>query len=338
MELHQIRYVLAVAKAGSFTRAAEELFLAQPSLSVQVRKLEKELGVDLFFRLGRRVELTTAGQAFLEHAEPAMFHVEQARSQAVAVRDLARGRVDIGVLPSTGATLLPEVLARYRSAYPSVEVRIIENNLSVEFERMVQTGKLDLAIIRAPWDKPGVTGRVLVREPLVAMLPPEHPLCGAPDVDLAKLATEDFVGMHRGHGLRDLMDAVCQRHGFTPDVMVETSQLSVLWGMVRSGVGVSVVPRLPARGYETAVPLDDPGDSCRELGSYPRPRPPSWSSCCRPSSKVSVTRMSKASHARPARIGVAYRSTRHLRIARFRLSRLDLLADSRPHKEVSSVR
>lgn len=264
MELHQLRYVTAVARAKSFTRAAEELFLAQPSLSVQVRKLEKELGIDLFQRLGRRVELTAAGEAFLEHVEPALFHLEQARTQAHAVRNLERGRVAIGVLPSVGAVLLPRVLADYRCAHPGVEVRLTEHNVSGEFERMVQTGKLDLAVIRSPWTRPGVTGRVLVREPMVVMLPPGHRLAGHADVDLGELADDDFVGMHKGYGLRELMEATCVQRGFTPRVTVETSQLSVLCGMVGCGIGVAVVPRLAAAGYPMTVPLRDPS-AFREL-------------------------------------------------------------------------
>jgi len=264
MELHQLRYVLAVAEAGSFTRAAEKLYLAQPSLSVQIRKLEKELGVALFERLGRRVVLTTAGEAFLEHARPALFHLERAREEAVAVRDLQRGRLALGTLPSAGASLLPSVLADYRAAHPDVELRLIEHNVSGDFERMVQVGELDLALIRAPWSRPGITGRVLIREPIVAMLPPGHRLAGRATLDLAELAEDDFVAMQQGSGLRELLEAACRRHGFMPTVTVETEQLSVLCGMVRSGVGVSAVPRLVAAGYPLTVPLDDSRDS-REL-------------------------------------------------------------------------
>ncbi|MGC7101361.1 LysR family transcriptional regulator [Amycolatopsis lurida] len=265
MELHQLRYVAAVAEAGSFTAAAEALYLSQPSLSVQIRKLERELGVALFERLGRRVTLTTAGEAFLEHARPALFHLERAREEAVAVRDLHRGRLAIGALPSAGATLLPKVLADYRAAYPEVELRLIEHNVSSEFERMVQVGELDLAVVRAPWDRPGITGRVLITEPMVAMLPPGHRLTGRAELDLAELADDDFVGMQQGSGLRTLMETACRRHGFSPKVTVETEQLSVLCGMVRNGVGVSAVPRLVAAGYPTTVPLADPRDS-RQLG------------------------------------------------------------------------
>lgn len=261
MELHQLRYVRAIAEAGSFTRAAQRLYLAQPSLSVQVRKLERELGVELFVRLGRRVELTSAGEAFLEHVESALFHLRRAREQAVAVGGLQRGRVAIGALPSVGAALVPDVMAAYRRAHPDVELRLTEHNVSGEFERLVQTGKLDLAVTRAPWSRPGVTGRILIREPMVAMLPPGHRLAGRERVDLAQLAGEEFVAMHTGYGLRALLDATCLRYGFTPNVTVETSELSVLCGMVHSGIGVSVVPRLAARGHAPAIPLDDPGVS-----------------------------------------------------------------------------
>ncbi|MDI2030543.1 LysR family transcriptional regulator [Saccharopolyspora sp. TS4A08] len=106
MELHQLRYVLAVARAGSFSRAAEDLYLAQPSLSVQIRKLEKELGIALFDRLGRRVVLTAAGEEFVAHVQQALAHLDRARAGAAAVRSLQGGRVSIGVLPSVGAGLM----------------------------------------------------------------------------------------------------------------------------------------------------------------------------------------------------------------------------------------
>jgi LysR family hydrogen peroxide-inducible transcriptional activator len=157
------------------------------------------------------------------------------------------------------------VLCDYRRAYPNIEIRLTEHNVSAEFERMVQSGKLDLAVIRSPWNRSGVTGHVLIREPLVALLPPGHRLTGRDEVGLDDLAGEDFVGMHPGYGLRELMETVCQRGGFSPRVTVETSQLSVLCGMVRSGIGVSVLPRLATYGHGPAVTLRDP-HAVRELG------------------------------------------------------------------------
>ncbi|WP_433574788.1 LysR family transcriptional regulator [Nocardia brasiliensis] len=265
MELHQLRYVVAVAKAGSFTRAAEQLLLAQPSLSVQIGKLEKELGTALFRRLGRGVEPTAAGEVFLAHAAAALAHLEEARREVGHVRKLSRGRVVVGALPSVGAVLLPNVLADYHGAHPDIEVRLSEHNVAIELERMVHNGELDLAVVRSPWSRAGVTGQMLIREPMVAMLPPAHRFTGRSVLDLAAIAGDDFVAMQAGTGLRELMETACLRRGFRPRITVETGQLSVLRGMVQKGLGVAVVPRLAASGYPTTIRLDDP-DAVRELG------------------------------------------------------------------------
>src|SRR5579884_920467 len=113
MDLQQMRYTIAVAEEGNFTRAAERLYLTQPALSVQVRKLEQELGTPLFVRLGREVALTSAGEAFVAQARRALFEVEQTRRKVAEVCGLRGGRVEVGVLPSVAATVLPGVLTRF---------------------------------------------------------------------------------------------------------------------------------------------------------------------------------------------------------------------------------
>ena len=265
MELHQLRYVIAVAAHGSFTKAAERLYLAQPSLSVQIRKLEQELGTPLFERLGRRVRMTAAGEAFLPHAHRAVFEAEEARERVAEVRGLARGRVVLGVLPSVGARLLPTVLAQFTSEHPQVEVRLLEQNVSGEFERLVHDGQLDLAVIRMPKQRADLRGQRLVREPLLALMPPGHPRADGPDIDLSELAGEPFVGMQPGYGLRDLMDQSCRAAGFSPRVVVETTQLSIVHGMVQAGIGVSLLPRLAVGNEVVARSLRD-RSACRELG------------------------------------------------------------------------
>jgi DNA-binding transcriptional LysR family regulator len=256
---------VAVARAGSFTRAAEELFLAQPSLSVQVRKLEHELGVRLFERLGRSIQLTHAGEVFLQHAERALAEVAEARERMAEVRDLREGRLALGALPSVGAHLLPGVLAAFRRSHPGVATSLVELDVSAEVERMVQDGRLDLAVIRLPRTRDGLTVRALVREPLVAVVPPGSELAGADELTLCDLADQEFVAMRPGHGLRELMDGILAGAGITPNVTVETGQLSIVHGMVRAGVGVSILPRLAAGMGTSTVPLADPS-AYRELG------------------------------------------------------------------------
>jgi LysR family transcriptional regulator, hydrogen peroxide-inducible genes activator len=265
MELHQLRYFVAVAREGSMTQAAASLFLAQPTLSIQIRKLEQDVGAKLFERLARRVVLTAAGEAFLEHAEKALAELALGREQVAEVVGLRDGRVTLGVLPSVGAYLLPAVLAAFRAEHPAVAVRMVEHDVSRDFEQLVQSGELDMAVTRMPGTLSGLGCRILVREPVVALLPPGHPLRGSAEVALRELADEDFVCMRSGYGLRALADQLCDGAGFTPRVVIETGQLSIVHGMVRSGVGVALLPRLAATGAEHVVPVADP-EACRELG------------------------------------------------------------------------
>ncbi|GAA0906693.1 LysR family transcriptional regulator [Pseudonocardia zijingensis] len=265
MELHQLRYFVAVAKKGSMTHAAASLFLAQPTLSIQIRKLEQEVGAKLFERLARSVVLTAAGAAFLEHAERALAELETGRDRVADVVGLRHGRVAVGVLPSVAAHLLPAVLAQFRAEHPGVAVHLVEHDVSRDFEQLVQAGELDMAVTRMPLTLTGLGARTLVREPIVVLVPPGHPLAGRQGVALHELAGEGFVCMRAGYGVRELTDQLCAEAGFAPDVVIETGQLSIVHGMVRSGVGVALLPRLAAAGAEHAVPVTDP-PACRELG------------------------------------------------------------------------
>jgi LysR family hydrogen peroxide-inducible transcriptional activator len=265
MELHQLRYFVAVAREGSISRAAENLFLAQPSLSTQIRKLEQDVGAELFERLARRVVLTAAGEAFLQSAERVLAELELGRERVAEVVGVRHGRVSVGVLPSVAAHLLPRVLAAFRNGHPGVRVQLVEHDVSREFEHMVRAGELDLAITRLPVTLAGLRCHTLVREPILLLVPPEHPLRGRRSVPLRELAEEEFVSMRPGYGLRELADRLCAGAGFTPRVALETGQLAIVCGMVAAGMGVALLPRLAADGGECLVPISEP-EACRELG------------------------------------------------------------------------
>lgn len=257
MQLHQVRYFLAVARAGSMTAAAKSLYLSQPSLSEQIRKLERELGCELFQRHGRGLVLTAAGEVFRTHAERAMHELEQAREGVHEVLGLRAGRIGVGVLPSVGAALLPRVLATFRQRYPGVDVDLVEESVSSLFEEMVSAGRLDVAIMRRPRRRSDLAERLLVREPLVLLAPGSHPLAGADVVDPAVLRDEPFVAFKPGYGLRDLMLNVTTRAGFEPRIVVETGQLDIARALVAAGVGVTILPRMAATPAPY-VPLHDP--------------------------------------------------------------------------------
>lgn len=265
MELHQLRYFVAVAREGTFTRAAARLYISQPSLSEQVRKLELELGSPLFERLGRRLALTSAGVALLPHAERVLDEVEQARLRVREVLGLSRGRLAIGVLPSAAARLLPRFLAEFRHRHPGVELVLREEDLSVGVEDLVHEGVLDLAIIRLPTQRADLDVRLLLREPMVLVAPPGHRLRGRRAVSLPELAEEPFVVMKAGTSLRELVEAICATAGFHPRVALESSQLASVVSLAQAGVGVTIVPEMAAGPDGAGIRISD-ASAYRELG------------------------------------------------------------------------
>ncbi|HYW23976.1 MAG TPA: LysR substrate-binding domain-containing protein [Terriglobales bacterium] len=266
MELHQLRYFVAVVREGTFTKAAETLYITQPSLSEQIRKLETELGSPLFQRLGRKLALTSAGESFLPHAQKVMFEVEQARARVQEVRGLRRGRLSIGVLPSAAARLLPRFLAEFRRQHPGVEVSLREENASAEFEQLVHDGLLDLAIVRLPIRRrTDLDVEFLVREPMVMVAPPGHRLADRRSVALAELANEPFVTMKPGHGLRESLLRFCRQAGFDPHIVFEANHLGSVMGLVLAGLGITVLPRMAAGHEGRRVRVRD-GFAFRDLG------------------------------------------------------------------------
>jgi LysR family hydrogen peroxide-inducible transcriptional activator len=266
MELHQLRYFVTVVRDGTFTKAAERLYITQPSLSEQIRKLETELGSPLFQRLGRKLALTNAGESFLPHAEKVIFEVEQARARVQEVRGLRRGRLSIGVLPSVSARLLPKFLAEFRHKHPGIDVSLREENDSIEFEQMVHEGVLDLAIVRLPVRRRNdLDAEFLVREPLVMVAPPGHRLGDKRSVSLAELANESFVAMKPGHGLRECLQRYCRQAGFDPRIVFEAGHMGSLIGLVLAGVGITVVPRMAAGTEGKRVRIRD-AYAFRDLG------------------------------------------------------------------------
>ncbi|HEY4026270.1 MAG TPA: LysR substrate-binding domain-containing protein [Candidatus Dormibacteraeota bacterium] len=263
--MHQLRYFVTVVREGTFTKAAERLYITQPSLSEQIRKLETELGSPLFQRLGRKLALTDAGDALLPHAQKILFEVEQARARVQEVRGVRRGRLSIGVLPSAAARLLPQFLAEFQRRHPGVEVVLREANVSGDFEQMVHDGALDLAIIRLPKRRTDLDAKFLVREPVVLIVPDRHRLSDRRTVALAELADEPFVAMKPGHGLRELLERLCQQAGFQPRVVFETAQLGSLVGLVLAGVGVTIVPLMAAGREGRHIRIRD-RSAHRELG------------------------------------------------------------------------
>lgn len=268
MQLDQIRYFLAVARHLSFTRAAEALPLSQPSLTNQIRKLERELGVALFERTTRRVRLTAAGDDFVRAAQQILNLVETAQLEMQEFSGLKRGRVLIGTIPTVGAFSLPPILAQFQRQFPGIELAIQEEGSDVLLQLLLDEA-LDLAIITAAEAHPSgaLERQCLVVDEMVVLLPPHHRLADRPEVALRDLREEQFVLFKPGYGLRRVVQDACSEAGFTPRVAFETSQRETIYGMVEEGLGVTLLPRsgIHHAGYTWRVVPLDPPNVTREL-------------------------------------------------------------------------
>lgn len=259
MELHQLRYFAAVARHLHFTRAAEELSVAQPSVSQQIAKLERELGVRLFHRMKRRIALTPAGEAFLPRARHLLAEVEAARAEVQELTSLRKGALAIGATPSVSTHLLPPALAEFHRRYPGIQLTLHEGG-SRRLVQALESGELDLALVILPVRLPVLETRPLMRERLVLAAAPDNPLARRPRVELRELRPTPFVMFREGYDLRDVTLAACRRLGFEPTVAVEGGEMDSVLRLVAAGVGVAIVPELviEPNGGLVGIPLTRP--------------------------------------------------------------------------------
>ncbi|WP_086668747.1 LysR family transcriptional regulator [Lentzea kentuckyensis] len=243
MELQQMRYVVAVAETGSFTKAARRCLVVQSALSHQIARLERELGARLFDRTSRSVRLTAAGTAFLSSARQCLDFAERAAAEVAAAVGEVRGRLVVGVIPTVAAVDLPAVLRVFRERYSQVRValRMLPSH---ELVSLVREGALDLAFLGLPpGARPeGVRGVELARDEHVAVVAAEHPFAGRAETDLAALAEELFVDFPAGSPGRTQSDQAFAAAGLHREVAFEVTTAELMAGLIREGLGVAVLP------------------------------------------------------------------------------------------------
>ncbi|MEV0113754.1 LysR substrate-binding domain-containing protein [Streptomyces sp. NPDC050844] len=262
MQFQQLLYFVAVAETRHFTRAAEQVHVSQPSLSQQVRALEKELGAELFSRARGNIALTDAGEALLPLARRILADADTARIEVQELAQLRRGRIRLGATPSVCTGLLPEVLRAFHDRHPGIQL-LLEEGGSHDLVRELARGALDLALVVLPLPSPSpaLTTVELLREDLVVVSSPDAPGLGK-TVRVADLEQHRLVMFRHGYDLRELTVAACRAAGFEPDFAVEGGEMDAVLGFVQAGLGVAVVPRMVAeragRGLRM-TPLARPG-------------------------------------------------------------------------------
>lgn len=265
MDLHQLRYFLAVARTGSFVRAAEEESVAQPSLSQQIKKLEARLGVPLFDRLGRGVRLTRYGQALVARAEHIIRAVSEAEKELCSLQRPDQGRLTVGVIPTVLPYAMARPMAAFRAAAPLVDLEIRESTTEKLLEGL-RTGELDVAVLALPIRQPEIVCAELFREPLLVAVPQGHPLADRQRLAVGQLLGERMLLLREGHCLRDDVLTVCNRANVQFQQVFESDHLESIFALVANGFGISIVPALAAseaRGC-MMIPLEPRG--VRRLG------------------------------------------------------------------------
>jgi LysR family hydrogen peroxide-inducible transcriptional activator len=245
MELHQLRYAIAVADEGAFRRAAQRCHVTQPSLSVQIAKLERELGGRLFDRLGQGTRLTPLGERFLVHARDVLCRVEAAKAAAQDELGEAAGTVRLGVIPTVAPFWLPRVLPRLRRALPRLDFRVWEEPTEPLLDRLAR-GALDFAVASLPLEGQGLRSTGLLREELLLALPEGHALTRRKSLRIEDVAGSPWILLMDMHCLRQQVLSFCGRSR-PLDTVLETSQVASLVALVAAGLGVSLVPEMAAQ-------------------------------------------------------------------------------------------
>ena len=244
MELRHLRYFVAVASHGSFTRASEALHMAQPPLSRQIQQLEEELGVVLIARGSRPMRLTEAGKLVFDQAVQVLERVDEMKAMARRLHDVNAHRFSIGFVVSTLYGHLPTVIRRYRAARPGVELTLLEMT-TLEQIAALKEGRIDVGFGRIPVDDPAVRRHLLRNERLVAAVPASHPSLGRTGaLALADLAADPLIVYPKAPrpSYADQVLAIYRAQGLKPAALHEVRELQTALGLVAAGVGVCIVP------------------------------------------------------------------------------------------------
>lgn len=244
MEFHQLRDFLAVASTGSFSKAARNCRVAQPSLSKAIQRLETEVGEKLFVRSKRQAVLTPAGEILRRHASRILAEIEQTKRELADTNALRRGKVHIGVLPTISPYFLPRVLAQFIQKFPAIQIEVVEET-TADLLKLIEGWELDLALVSLPLPKDAALEKeTLFREELLLAVPSTHQLAIKPKVAVKDLDCERFILMKEGHCLADQVLTFCEKSGLNLQIVLKTSQIETVQALVIEGLGVSLVPQM----------------------------------------------------------------------------------------------
>jgi DNA-binding transcriptional LysR family regulator len=240
MELLQLQYFQTVARLEHMTKAAEELKIAQPSLSKTISRLEEDLGVPLFDRKNRQLHLNKYGELFLERVNHILLELEEGKRELAELAE--RGQTQITLAVSI-PRVLPELLSSFLKDFPDVKFQqVLESTSSMK--HLLENAEIDFCISSVPIEGVDLIWEPLIREEVYLIVPPNHPLAQKEQVYLKEVKDEPFISMNTGFGFRNLTDAFCQEAGFIPNIAFEGDEPGVIGDLVRQGLGIAFIPAM----------------------------------------------------------------------------------------------
>lgn len=261
MDIRQLEYFVHVARLKSFTKAAEALYISQPTISKMIRNMEIELEADLFYREGKSIRLTDAGELLFAKAQNIVESFASLSSELDSLRNLEQGHIRIGLPPMVGASFFPSVIGQFHKRYPQVKIRLHENGAK-KVEEDVDTGLLDIGMVLRPVNTEKFHCFTFVEEHLNLILPVGHRMAGEELVSISELAEEEFVLFSEDFTLHDRVITECVKAGFQPKVIYESSQWDLISRMVAAGMGISLLPETICRDMDRSqlivIPLTNP--------------------------------------------------------------------------------
>ncbi len=259
MDLRQLQVFMEIVKQGNFTRAAESLHIAQPAVSMTIRKLEEDLDLVLLNRSEKQVTLTAEGEALLKHAERILDDFSVAATEMAELKELVRGEVRIGIPPMMSAYYFPRIISSFRNHYPNLNL-VVNGDGAGRIQQMIVKGELDMGVIASPDRVAGIDYQHFLREEIVACLPANHPLADQTSISMADFLRYPLILFKEGYYMRELMDEYLTATGTQANIVFETNLFTLVRNLIRQQLGSSTFLRMAVTNAPdiAVLPFDPP--------------------------------------------------------------------------------
>lgn len=242
MEWQQLEYFRVVAKTEHFRKAAELLAISQPALSRSITKLEEELGILLFDRTGRTVQLNKFGRLFLKRVENGLNEIAIGVEEINQFKNPYTGTVSLAFLQTLGTSIVPEIISCFNKQYPQVEIQLYQNKIFNNIQQLINR-EIDLCLISpVGGENPKIIWHPLFNEELFLYVPADHRFAERTTLSLSELSEDYFIGFKKELGMHEIINNLCEKAGFTPKIKFEGEDVSTMAGLVSAGLGVTIIP------------------------------------------------------------------------------------------------